>query len=295
MKGIICVNPFGEPKESVFFAERLKEEFLSLGIKADIVDNGYLFSRISGGAIKGGKDIDFAVFFDKDKYLSACLEKFGVRLFNSHAAIRVCDDKGETYIALANCGLNIHDTFFAPVCYSEKSKTDESVLRDIAEKLGYPVIVKESFGSMGKGVYKADDFKTLLDLSERLKLKPHLYQKFLPYKSGTDVRMIVVGGKYLCSMIRENPNDFRSNIALGGKGKAFSPNREFIAAAEKCARVLGLDYCGVDLLFGENNKPYVCEVNSNAFITEIERITGVNVAKTYAEYILNRVNTEKQE
>ena len=94
-------------------------------------------------------------------------------------------------------------------------------------------------------------------------------------------------------MIRENTSDFRSNIALGGKGREYSPNKEFIAAAEKCARVLDLDYCGVDLLFGEGGKPYVCEVNSNAFITEIERITGVNVAKSYAEYIINKIKSEK--
>lgn len=293
MKGIICVNPFGEPKESVFFAERLKEEFSALGVKTEIVDNGCNASRISCGKIAAKTDRDFAVFFDKDKYLSACLEKSGVRLFNSHAAIRACDDKGETYIALANCGLNIPDTFFAPVCYNSELKLDEKGLKDIAEKLGFPVIVKESFGSMGKGVFKADNFDELKTLAEKLKLKPHIYQRFLPYRSGTDVRMIVVGGKYLCSMIRENPNDFRSNIALGGKGRIYHPDKEFISAAEKCARVLKLDYCGVDLLFGEDGKPYVCEVNSNAFITEIERITGVNVAKVYAEHIINEIKTNK--
>ena len=293
MKGIICVNPFGMPKESVHFAERLKEEFATLGVKTEIVGNGCNASRISDGKIAAETDCDFAVFFDKDKYLSACLEKSGVRLFNSHAAIRVCDDKGETYIALANSGLNIPATFFAPVCYNSELKLDEKALKDIAEKLGYPVVVKESFGSMGKGVFRADNFSELKALAERLKLKPHIYQKFLSERSGTDVRMIVVGGKYLCSMIRENKSDFRSNIALGGKGRAFNPDKEFIKVAEKCARILKLDYCGVDLLFGENGKPYVCEVNSNAFITEIERITGVNVAKHYAEYVLNKINTKK--
>lgn len=293
MKGIICVNPFGEPKESVHFAERLKEEFSALGVKTEIVDKGYLFNTVSGGNIESEFDCDFAVFFDKDKYLSACLEKSGVRLFNSHAAIRSCDDKGETYIALSDCGLNIPDTFFAPVCYNAKSPLDENGLQKIADKLGYPIVVKESFGSMGKGVYKANDFSELKALAERLKLKPHLYQKFLPYKSGTDVRLIVIGGKFLCSMIRENEHDFRSNVALGGKGRIYYPDKEFIAAAEKCARVLKLDYCGVDLLFGENGKPYVCEVNSNAFITEIERITGVNVAKNYAEYVLSKVKVKK--
>ena len=289
MKGIICVNPFGEPKESVHFANRLKAELALLSVDAEIIDNGYIKNVLSGGKTDKVFSCDFAVFFDKDKYLSECLEKSGVRLFNTHAAIRKCDDKGETYIALTGLGLNIPETVFAPVCYNSFSQVDEKGLNKIAEKLGYPIVVKESFGSMGKGVYKADNFNELKTLAEELKLKPHLYQRYLAYKAGVDVRMIVVGGKFLCAMLRENKNDFRSNIALGGKGKPFTPNSEFIAAAEKCAKVLGLDYCGVDLLFGENDKPYVCEVNSNAFISEIEKITGVNVAKAYAEHIVKTV------
>ena len=287
MKGIILVNPFGEPKESVYQAKRLKEEFALLGVKTEIISDGYLNNYLSDGKIRGDFSCDFAVFLDKDKYLSACLEKSGVKLFNSHAAIRVCDDKGETCIALSGTGLNIPETVFAPVCYNSYSEIDEGALKNIAENLGYPVIVKESFGSKGKGVYKADDFAQLKTLAESLKLKPHLYQRYIPFKVGTDVRMIVIGGKFLCAMLRENAHDFRSNIALGGKGVKYSPSAEFIAAAEKCACVLGLDYCGVDLLFGENGAPYICEVNSNAFITEIERITGVNVARAYAEYIVN--------
>ena len=241
MKGIICINAFGVPKESVFQAERLKNEFSALGVETEIIRNGYAENFLSDGKIKSGFSCDFAVFLDKDKYLSACLNSAGVRLFNSHSAIRLCDDKGETYIALAGSGLKIPDTVFAPVCYNKDLPLNETELKGIAEKLGYPVIVKESYGSMGKGVFKADDFSELKNLAESLKTVPHLFQKYIPYKSGTDVRLIVVGGKFLCAMMRENDKDFRSNIAQGGKGKAFVPSNEFIAAAEKCARVLGLD------------------------------------------------------
>ena len=289
MKGLIFVNAYKVPKESVHFAERLQAEFLTLGVNTEIIYNGYAENLVQDGKIESGYTADFAVFLDKDKYLSACLEKSGVRLFNSHNAIRTCDDKGETFIALSGKGLNLPDTIFAPVCYNQDLPIDEDGLKIIAKELGYPIIIKESFGSMGKGVYKADDFNGLKTVSEKLKTVPHVYQKYLPYKSGTDVRIIVIGGKFLCAMMRENKNDFRSNIALGGVGKAFTPNQKFIDTAEKCAKILGLDYCGVDLLFGKNGEPYVCEVNSNAFITEIERVTGVNVAKNYAEYIVKNV------
>ncbi|MDE6667605.1 MAG: RimK family alpha-L-glutamate ligase, partial [Clostridia bacterium] len=49
------------------------------------------------------------------------------------------------------------------------------------------------------------------------------------------------------------------------------------------------DYCGIDVLYGENGGYLVCEVNSNAFFGGIERVTGVNVARLYAEYICSKI------
>ena len=90
-------------------------------------------------------------------------------------------------------------------------------------------------------------------------------------------------------MQRKSETDFRSNAELGGKGYAYTPNAEFIAVAEKVAEILNLDYMGIDLLFGENGEPIVCEVNSNAFFGVMEQVSGVNVAKKYAEYIIKTV------
>ena len=84
--------------------------------------------------------------------------------------------------------------------------------------------------------------------------------------------------------------DFRSNVAQGGYGKKITLSDEFKKSDERCAEILGLDYCGVDLLYGKDKKPYVCEVNSNAFISGIESVTGFNVAKAYAEHIISCLN-----
>ena len=52
--------------------------------------------------------------------------------------------------------------------------------------------------------------------------------------------------------------------------------------------LLGLDFAGVDVLFGRDG-PLLCEVNSNAFFGGIERVTGVNVAREYAQYMYEQV------
>ena len=57
--------------------------------------------------------------------------------------------------------------------------------------------------------------------------------------------------------------------------------------AEKCAKILNLDYCGVDVLSDEKGL-CVCEVNSNAFWNGIVKATGIDVAGAYADYLVSK-------
>lgn len=234
-----------------------------------------------GGAFPFG----FAVFLDKDKYAPRMLERRGVRVFNSAAAIEACDDKMLTHIALAAHGVAMPETLPGLLCFDPAAAPDEGYCRFAADRLGFPLVVKECYGSMGKGVYLARDFKELLDIAERVKLSPHLFQRFVASSAGRDIRVMAVGGRAVAWMLRKSETDFRSNIDLGGKGYAVELEPPFRALAERAARILGLDYCGVDLLIGERGEPLLCEVNSNAFFAELERVTGANVAGAYAGHI----------
>ena len=290
MKGAIVVNPFFIPGESVKQAERLKTEFNILSVEAEIVSDGYLKTMLMHSKLYSTlSDYDFIVYLDKDKYLSGVLDSLGVRMFNSHQAIRVCDDKGEKYIALSGHGLNLPKTIFGALCYRDEREISSDVSNYIGKALGYPVIVKESFGSMGKGVYKADSERELKKIMEQVKLRPHLFQEYISAKVGVDVRVIVIGGKAVAAMERYNEGDFRSNVAQGGTGVEITLPKSFKDTAERAAKILGLDYCGVDLLYGNDGEPYICEVNSNAFFEGIEQTTGINVAKLYAEYVIKSV------
>ena len=290
MKGYIVVNPFKMPTESAHQAERLKEEFNILGVSVDIVSDAYLCGAISDNSVVSSlTNADFIIYLDKDKYQSEILSKLGVRLFNTHQAVRLCDDKGTTYIALANSGLNLPDTIFGALCYSKDLEIDFKAVEKIEKTLNYPIVVKESFGSMGKGVYLASDRDELLTVMEKVKVKPHLFQRYYGAKRGVDVRVIVIGKRAVCAMERINPTDFRSNVAQGGGGRIIELSDEFKRSAERCAQILGLDYCGVDLLYGDRGEPIVCEVNSNAFFTGMEKTTGFNVAKAYAKYVIEEL------
>lgn len=294
MKGYIIINPFGIPGQNVHQAQRLKEEFSKKGVQAEILTDAFLRAKIENGNLHTTLiDGDFIIYLDKDKYLSGILDGLGIKTFNTHNAIRVCDDKGETYIALANKGFNLPKTQFAPMCYSAKCLITEQYVQNLESFIGYPMIVKTSYGSCGSGIYKVDNRQQLLPVMENLKTLPHMYQEYLGKEVGKDIRVIVIGGKAVAGMIRSNNNDFRSNIALGGKGEKIDLESEKYApikeVSQRVASTLGLEYCGVDILKGNNDEPVICEVNSNAFFEGIESVTKINVAQIYASHVIESV------
>ena len=57
---------------------------------------------------------------------------------------------------------------------------------------------------------------------------------------------------------------------------------------------MNIDYAGVDLLFGENDEPILCEINSNSFFQEFEKVTKINVAKLFVEMVLEKLKTNNK-
>ena len=133
----------------------------------------------------------------------------------------------------------------------------------------------------------------LLAVMEQVRMKPHLFQEFIRESAGRDLRVIVVGDEALGGMVRISGGDFRSNLARGGRSEPYPVDEETAALAVRIAKILKLDYCGIDFLFGKDGLT-VCEVNSNAFFMGFEHTTGINVAKKYAEHILRTLDARRK-
>lgn len=280
----IIANGYFHPDAMVDQISSIQKAFGDKGVRCDVIytDNliGYIKENSSYSTLK---DYAFLVFLDKDVYLSHILEKSGYRLVNGAKAIELCDDKMKTYVELSGKSVPIPDTISSPLNYV--GKADDFYL-EVENRLGYPVVIKEVYGSMGKGVYLAKNRDELIKIRNSLILKPHLYQKFIG-EGGKDIRVIVIGGKAVGAMERRNENDFRSNVELGGTGMAVTLDEKVKDIAEKSAKILGLDYCGVDVL-KDGDKYYICEVNSNAFFKGFRSATGIDVARLYVEYLCKK-------
>lgn len=227
---------------------------------------------------------DFAIFWDKDIPLARKLERAGIRLFNSRKAVEICDDKILTAEVLSENGVPTPTTLIAPKTFENIPFKDYGFLTKAEEIFGYPMVIKESNGSFGAQVYLAENYEKAVAIIEKIGHKPFILQRFIKESSGKDIRVNIVGGKVICAMLRQNPDDFRSNISSGGKGEKIILDKEQEKIALDACKAVGTDFAGVDILFGKDG-PLVCEVNSNPQFKSTLDATGVDLSEYIVKYI----------
>ena len=231
---------------------------------------------------------DFVLFWDKDTRLAKLLERVGVRVYNPAHAIEICDDKSETHRILSAAGVLQPESLLAPMTYREINQEVESFLQSAAERLGFPLVVKECYGSFGDQVSLAHTMDELREKAYKMESRPFMLQRFMSEASGKDYRLYVVGGRVVASMCRSsNGRDFRANLRQGGSAVPYTPTAEEVELVLRCCRELGLCFGGVDLLH-TNEGVMVCEVNSNAHLAGIIACTGIDVADEIVSWVLEQ-------
>jgi RimK family alpha-L-glutamate ligase len=115
--------------------------------------------------------------------------------------------------------------------------------------------------------------------------KTMIVQRYMGYRPGEDLRVLVIGGKTVGAMLRTAPDgDFRANITNGGSGSRYDMTEEIDYLARETARAMNLDIAGIDLLFTETGF-VVCEANSNPGFAGFENYCDVDVADLITDYV----------
>ena len=283
MQGALIVNGFLNTDKFRDIYSRLESAFLKREVSLSLYANSDLFSPI-GEKIPFQESPDFVLFWDKDVSLAARIESEGIPVFNSARAIELCDNKAKTALALQ--GFPMPKTIIAPKTFPNIGYGECEFLEGVIKQLGFPIVVKEAFGSFGAQVYLAKDEKELYDIVKKYEAEELIFQELIAESFGRDIRINVVGDKVCAAMLRKSENgDFRSNITLGGSMESYSPTKEEADLALTAVKKLGLDFAGVDILFGKDG-PLLCEVNSNAHFKSTYDCTGINLADCIAEHII---------
>lgn len=201
----------------------------------------------------------------------------GVRVLNPARALEVCVDK---YLACARL-----EAASLPVPPTVVCQDADSALMAF-EELGGDVVVKPLFGSEGRGMMRINDpemawrtFRTLERLANVLYL-----QKFIAHP-GWDVRAFVIGGQVIAAMRRHARDDWRTNVAQGGRAEAVSLSSEEERLTLAAAQAVGTPVAGVDLLPRPGGGYYVLEVNAVPGWRALAPATGVDVAVEIVRFL----------
>lgn len=295
MAGFLIYNGFWNPTGPPGVIRRLQQAGERAGLPLTPLPNTAFTADFAGGTIvvrrvdeparEPLKAADFALFWDKDVRLARAMEAAGMRLYNPADGVAVCDDKAATHLALARHGLPMPRTVVAPMTYLHMDAgPSEAFYRAAEEQLGYPLVLKECFGSLGGQVYLVQDGGQLRRLADTLAARPFILQEYIP-PGGEDFRLYMVGDRVVAAMRRVNPADFRANIGSGGHGQAYVPTQEETALAQEACRILEVPIAGVDILHTPEGKPLLCEVNSSAQLAGITACTGVDVAGEIVSFV----------
>lgn len=292
--GLLVVNAFLKTNKFDDIYQTLSKAAEEKHIRLDVMTNAEVTGLFCQKETSLGQ-YDFCLFWDKDVQLAMLLEQSGLRLFNSASAILKCDDKAMTWLSLRNCKeITLPDTILAPKTFTNIGYPHMDFLDDVTKHLGFPMVLKECFGSFGQQVYLAKTMEELREKVKELQGISMLFQKPVMESLGRDVRINVVGDRVVASILRKSENgDFRSNLTLGGKMEQYTPSKQEEELALRAVKELGLDFAGVDVLFGKDG-PVLCEVNSNAHFKTTMECTGVNMADEIMQHILACLEREKQ-
>ncbi|CAG9619516.1 ATP-grasp domain-containing protein [Sutcliffiella rhizosphaerae] len=263
----------------------------SYSITTKLVKNNHLLPTCSdtGPTLVGYSEPElphFVIFLDKDVLLAKQFESMGIPVYNNANCIETCDNKSLTFQVLAAHGIPMPKTILAPFVFHQHQ--DYTPFHQAAKALGFPLVLKEAYGSFGMQVYLIHSMGDLLQKINELGNRPFLLQEFIASSKGKDIRLNVVGNEVVASMMRISSTDFRANVSNGGEMLTYDPSEEEIELAIKSSQLVGADFAGVDLLFSEDGSPLVCEINSNAHIKNIFDCTGINVASYIVPHILQK-------
>ncbi|MBE6544401.1 MAG: ATP-grasp domain-containing protein [Ruminococcaceae bacterium] len=281
MKGYILYDKKGYERNSVF-AENICSYAASRGVDIQVLireelcpamqDSRLVLTFKNGSAV----DADFILNRCIDPMFAEFAERSGITLFNSAEVCRICNDKRLTHIYLAGSGIPMADSAFLnkyDLDYSPKS---------------YPAVLKAPDGHGGSEVFFVRSKKELDSFSYTDRLIQTPCEKL-----GYDLRVYVMDGEILASVLRHSPNDFRSNFSLGGTAELYTLSQDQKDLVYKVIGAMpkGALYVGIDFIF-DGDKMLLNEIEDIVGSRMLYTKTSIPVHELLTDCVINKMNKE---
>ena len=217
-------------------------------------------------------------------YISSCLEFLDYTVINKFKVGQTCGNKLITSLTLSKHNVPTPKTHFA---FSAESAIE------LINKTGFPLVLKPLIGSWGRGVFPVRDEEManiLLEMREESDspLARIFYIQEMVKRPPRDLRCIVVGDEIVGAIYRYSAqNEWRTNVARGGKAEAAPITNELEDIALRAARAVGGGVLGVDLMEDEKRGLLVHEVNNTVEFRGASNVCQADIAGAIIDYALS--------
>ncbi|HJS81445.1 MAG TPA: lysine biosynthesis protein LysX [Nitrososphaera sp.] len=274
--------------DKVRFEEKaLYETAQKKGIKAQVVD-GKTISITTHNKKKdlhlGDVILQRSVSHYRGLYMTACLEFLGYPVINRFAVGETCGNKLLTSLVLAKNGIPTPKTQFA--------FSAESAMETI-RKSGFPQVLKPIVGSWGRGVFPLRDEEVASMVVEMREEDDSpfariYYVQEMIARPPRDIRCIVVGDQAVTAIYRYSAeNEWRTNVARGGKAELAKITKELEDLAIKAANAVGGGIVGVDMMEDKDNGLVVHEVNNTVEFHGAAAVSKADIPGAMIDYAVS--------
>lgn len=210
------------------------------------------------------------------------LRELGVPVYNDARAIERTVDKAMTSFLLYRAGIATPRTW---VCESEE-QARAFIRRETGR--GRELVLKPLFGSQGKGLRRLKGEADLPDMVEYGAV--YYLQEFIDSGEGRwhDWRVFVIGGRACAAMVRHGAH-WITNRAQGARCEQAVLEGESVRLAEDAARIIGIDYAGVDLIRDGDGRWYVVEVNGIPAWMGLQGVSSLDLAQCLVDDFLTQL------
>lgn len=286
--------------KNVYSTKRLMEAAKQNGHKAKVLDPFEFTLQIAGE----GRKIYYRSRGIDDRYdvliprLSNATAEYGLEIVEHFEMLSIPVINGSMAISKSRnkfkC-LRILSQHGIPVPVSFITGSVEFLDNHIKRVGSYPLIIKPFYGTQGKRIMLLDTPKSAESTIDALcdMHQNYVIQHFFSGACGSDIRVLVVGGRVIGSIRRiAQRGEFRSNIHLGAIGVEFNLPKEYEEIALKAVKDIGLQLAGVDMIETDEG-PLVLEVNPSPGFEGFEAATKRDIAGgiiRYAEQVAEKID-----
>jgi [lysine-biosynthesis-protein LysW]--L-2-aminoadipate ligase len=225
------------------------------------------------------------VSFYRGLNVASVCEAHGIETVNSSNVLDVCGNKLRTSQLLAKHGVPTPKTVVA--------FSSESAMQAM-ETIGFPCVMKPIVGSWGRQVVPIRDRETaeaMIEMREQQSdsMQTIFYIQEMIKRPPRDIRCVVVGDELVACVYRyAAPENWKTNVALGGHAEACKITPELEETVLKAVKVIGQGVLGVDLMEKSSSEFVVHEVNGTVEFKGAQMASTHSIAKRIADYMLSR-------